>query len=127
MRCGKRKASRSPRERRDSSRLHIAPRRAASMIQHQTLAIGIAMGLTSALAAQTTQPAAATVPATQSAAKAPRRQPDDPRILWTVSTDAPSFGSAAAGDIDGDGKPEIVFGTYFNDSHLYAVNAEDGS
>jgi len=40
---------------------------------------------------------------------------------------APSFGAAATGDIDNDGMPEIVFGTYFNDEHIYAVNAEDGS
>ena len=44
-----------------------------------------------------------------------------------MPTKAPSFGSAAAGDIDGDGRLEIVFGTYFNDEHLYAVNAEDGT
>lgn len=49
------------------------------------------------------------------------------RTIWSLPTQAPSFGSAAAGDIDGDGKPEIVFGTYFNDEHVYAVNAEDGS
>jgi len=40
---------------------------------------------------------------------------------------APSFGSAAVADIDGDGYPEIVFGTYFHDEHIYALNAEDGS
>jgi outer membrane protein assembly factor BamB len=40
---------------------------------------------------------------------------------------APSFGSSAVGDIDHDGRPEIVFGTYFNDEHIYALNAEDGS
>lgn len=52
---------------------------------------------------------------------------DAPEKIWTVDTQAPSYGSAAAGDIDGDGKLEIVFGTYFNDEHLYAVNAEDGT
>jgi outer membrane protein assembly factor BamB len=52
---------------------------------------------------------------------------DDPRILWWYDLDAPSFGSAAVRDIDGDGHPEIVFGTYFNDEHIYALNAEDGS
>ena len=38
-----------------------------------------------------------------------------PEILWWYDLDAPSFGSAAVGDIDGDSKPEIVFGTYFNE------------
>jgi outer membrane protein assembly factor BamB len=48
-------------------------------------------------------------------------------ILWWYNLSAPSFGSAAANDIDGDNKPEIVFGTYFNDENIYALNAEDGS
>ncbi len=50
-----------------------------------------------------------------------------PQILWWYDLNAPSFGSAAAGDIDGDGMLEIVFGTYFNDEHVYALNGEDGS
>ncbi len=48
-------------------------------------------------------------------------------ILWWHNLSAPSFGSSAVGDIDHDGRPEIVFGTYFNDEHIYALNAEDGS
>jgi len=48
-------------------------------------------------------------------------------ILWWYDLDAPSFGSAATEDIDDDGLLEIVFGTYFNDEHIYALNAEDGS
>ena len=59
------------------------------------------------------------------------QQPDEaariqPRVLWTVETKSDSKGSAAAADIDGDGKLEIVFGTYFNDRHVYAVSAADG-
>ena len=50
-----------------------------------------------------------------------------PQILWQVDLDAPSFGSAAVADIDNDNYPEIVFGTYFNDEKVYALNAEDGS
>jgi len=51
----------------------------------------------------------------------------DNQILWWYQLNAPSFGSAAVGDIDEDGALEIVFGTYFNDEHIYALNAEDGS
>jgi outer membrane protein assembly factor BamB len=50
-----------------------------------------------------------------------------PQILWWFDLDAPSFGSAAVGDIDKDGKPEIVFGTYFGDQHIYALNADSGT
>ena len=50
-----------------------------------------------------------------------------PDLLWDLELESNSFGGAAVGDIDGDGKPEIVFGTYFGDEHLYALNAEDGS
>ena len=50
-----------------------------------------------------------------------------PEILWYYDLDAPSFGSAAIGDIDGDNNLEIVFGTYFNDEHVYALNAESGT
>ncbi|MCC7292674.1 MAG: VCBS repeat-containing protein [Phycisphaerales bacterium] len=47
--------------------------------------------------------------------------------LWTVELKAPSFGSAAAADLNGDGKPDVVFGTYFNDAHVYAISGGDGS
>jgi|GEM_PF-1969339 len=50
-----------------------------------------------------------------------------PDILWYLNTTSASYGGGAIGDIDNDGKPEIVFGTYMGDEHLYALNAEDGS
>jgi outer membrane protein assembly factor BamB len=50
-----------------------------------------------------------------------------PEILWWYDLNAPSFGSAAVGDLDHDGKPEIAFGTYFNDETVHVLNADDGS
>jgi outer membrane protein assembly factor BamB len=52
---------------------------------------------------------------------------DAPEILWWFDLDAPSFGSAAVDDIDKDGRLEIVFGTYFGDEHIYALNADSGT
>jgi outer membrane protein assembly factor BamB len=66
--------------------------------------------------------AAATAGAEEERESAARR----PEVLWTVETASDSKGSAAVADIDGDGKLEIVFGTYFNDRHVYALAAEDG-
>lgn len=50
-----------------------------------------------------------------------------PQIKWWFDTFDSSYGQSAAGDIDNDGKDEIVFGCYRNDSNVYALNAEDGS
>jgi outer membrane protein assembly factor BamB len=50
-----------------------------------------------------------------------------PQIKWHFDLKAPAFGQAAFADIDGDGKPEIVFSSYMNDGEIYALNAEDGS
>jgi outer membrane protein assembly factor BamB len=49
------------------------------------------------------------------------------QVLWTYELNSPSYGGGACADIDRDGCPEIVFGTYFGDQHLYALNAESGS
>lgn len=48
-------------------------------------------------------------------------------VKWRFHTKDASFGQSAAADIDGDGKLEIVFGCYRNDSMIYALNAENGS
>ncbi|MCX7880341.1 MAG: PQQ-binding-like beta-propeller repeat protein [Ignavibacteria bacterium] len=48
-------------------------------------------------------------------------------ILWWFDTFDSCFGQSAGGDIDGDGKLELIFGCYRNDSSIYALNAEDGS
>lgn len=50
-----------------------------------------------------------------------------PTIKWTFDTKDASYGQSAAADIDGDGKLEIVFGCYRNDSCIYALNAENGT
>ncbi len=50
-----------------------------------------------------------------------------PSIKWWFDTKDASFGQSAAGDIDGDGLYEIVFGCYRNDSSVYALNAENGT
>lgn len=50
-----------------------------------------------------------------------------PSINWWYDTHDASFGQSAAGDIDGDGILEVVFGCYRNDSSIYALNAENGT
>ncbi|MBS1629504.1 MAG: VCBS repeat-containing protein [Bacteroidetes bacterium] len=50
-----------------------------------------------------------------------------PNIKWSFNTHDASFGQSAAADLDNDGKLEVVFGCYRNDSCVYALNAEDGS
>ena len=50
-----------------------------------------------------------------------------PHILWWYDTRDASYGQSSAGDIDGDGTLEVVFGCYRNDSSVYALNAESGS
>jgi outer membrane protein assembly factor BamB len=49
-----------------------------------------------------------------------------PQPLWTLDLKSPSYGGGALGDLAGDGVQVWVFGTYFNDEHLYAVRAKDG-
>ncbi len=50
-----------------------------------------------------------------------------PAVQWAYDTRDNSFGQSAAADLDQDGKLEIVFGCYRNDSCVYALNAENGS
>src|SRR5262245_30055377 len=47
-----------------------------------------------------------------------------PQILWTVDLKSPSYGGGAIGELNGE--KTIVFGTYYNDEHLYAIRARDG-
>ncbi|MBK9284427.1 MAG: VCBS repeat-containing protein [Sphingobacteriaceae bacterium] len=50
-----------------------------------------------------------------------------PKIKWWFNTNDFAAGQAAAKDIDADGRLEIVFSCYRNDSNVYALNGEDGS
>lgn len=50
-----------------------------------------------------------------------------PSEMWHFDLTSNCYGGAAIGDIDCDGKFEMVFGSYMGDEHLYALNAEDGS
>lgn len=50
-----------------------------------------------------------------------------PTIKWWYDVHDASYGQSSAADIDGDGKLEIVFGCYRNDSSVYALNAENGT
>ena len=47
------------------------------------------------------------------------------REIWKFKTGYYVESSPALGDVDGDGKLEVVFGSY--DDYLYALNGEDGS
>ena len=50
-----------------------------------------------------------------------------PQISWWYDIKDDAFGNSAMADFDMDGKPEIVFSDYRNDSCVYVLNAEDGS
>ena len=48
-----------------------------------------------------------------------------PTLLWSYTTGYYVFSSPALGDIDNDGKLEVVVGSF--DNKIYALNGEDGS
>ena len=48
-------------------------------------------------------------------------------MKWHYELKDVSFGQTTAKDVDGDGKLELIFSTYWNDSNVYCLNAEDGS
>jgi len=50
-----------------------------------------------------------------------------PSIKWWYNTNDAAFGNAASADFDNDGKLEVVFGCYRNDSSVHALNAENGT
>jgi outer membrane protein assembly factor BamB len=51
----------------------------------------------------------------------------NPEIRWTFDTQSAAYGMAACEDLNGDGHPDIVFGCYRNDGHIYALSGVDGS
>lgn len=48
-------------------------------------------------------------------------------VLWQLDLKSDLKGSGAVADVDGDGKIEIVFGTYFGEQHLFCVEAATGT
>lgn len=50
-----------------------------------------------------------------------------PKIKWWYDVHDFSAGQTVSQDIDNDGKLELVFGCYRNDSNVYALNAENGT
>ena len=48
-------------------------------------------------------------------------------VKWHYNLKDVSFGQTVAKDVDGDGKLELIFSTYWNDSNVYCLNAENGS
>lgn len=48
-------------------------------------------------------------------------------MKWHYNLKDVSFGQTAAKDVDGDGKLELIFSTYWNDSCVYCLNSENGT
>ena len=48
-------------------------------------------------------------------------------MKWHYNLKDVSFGQTTAKDVDGDGFLELIFSTYWNDSNVYCLNAENGT
>lgn len=49
-----------------------------------------------------------------------------PEPMWQLDLGSASYGGGALGDLEGNGRLSIVFGTYFNDEKLYCLDARTG-
>ncbi|MCA8915065.1 MAG: PQQ-binding-like beta-propeller repeat protein [Planctomycetes bacterium] len=47
-------------------------------------------------------------------------------VLWTIDMKSDLKGSGTVADVDADGKPEVVFGSYFGEQHLFCVRGATG-
>lgn len=47
-------------------------------------------------------------------------------VLWSMDMKSDLKGSGALADIDGDGKLEIVFGSYYGEQHVFCLDAASG-
>lgn len=69
---------------------------------------------------------AAVVAASSATAEVVQPPPDQAEPLFSRDLGSCSYGGAAIADLDGDGRPEVVFGTYYNDERVLALRG-DGS
>ncbi|MCB9931973.1 MAG: PQQ-binding-like beta-propeller repeat protein [Planctomycetes bacterium] len=46
--------------------------------------------------------------------------------LWAIEMNSDLKGSGAIADVDGDGRLEVVFGSYFGEQHVFCVRAQSG-
>lgn len=58
--------------------------------------------------------------------EAPEKSSTRGPVLWQMDMKSDLKGSGALGDIDGDGKLEMVFGSYYGEQHVFCLDAASG-